>query len=48
MNLGIKWEEIQCKEPCWAVHSDVFRDEMLVSFTLDLLFSFPEEESQLL
>lgn len=40
MNLD---KEIQCKEPCWddkAIRSDVFRDEMLVSFMLDLLCSF--------
>lgn len=44
-------KEIQCKEPCWddkAIRSDVFRDEMLMSFMLDLLCSFPETESQLL
>jgi len=48
MNLD---KEIQCKEPCWydkAIRSDVFRDEMLMSFMLDLLCSFPEVESQLL
>lgn len=46
MNLD---KEIQCKEPCWddkAIRSDVFRDEMLVSFLLDLLWSFPKVESQ--
>lgn len=44
-------KEIQCKEPCWddkAIHSDVFRDELLVFFMLDLLCSFLEEQSQLL
>lgn len=48
MNLD---KEIHCKEPCWddtAVLSDVFRDEMLTSFTLDLLCSFPDMERQLL
>lgn len=44
-------KEIQCKEPCWAdkaIRSDVVRDEMLMSFMLDLLCAFPEMESQLL
>lgn len=48
MNLD---KEIQCKEPCWgdkSIRSDVFRDEMLMSFMLDFLCSFPEVESQLL
>lgn len=47
----MNWDkEIQCKEPCWydkAIRSDVFRDEMLMSFMLDLLCSFPEVESAL-
>lgn len=48
MNLD---KEIQCNEPCWddkALRSDVLRDEMLMSFMLELLSSFPEVESQLL
>lgn len=48
MNLD---KEIQCKEPCWddkTIRSNVFRDEMLVSFMLDLLCFFPEVENQLL
>lgn len=48
MNLD---KEIQCKEPCWddeAVSSDVFRDEMLMSFMLDLLCAFPQVGSRLL
>lgn len=50
----IKWihfKEIQCKEPCWEnkiMPSNVFRDEILMCFMLDLLRPFPEEESLLL
>lgn len=37
-------KEIQCKQPCWddkTIRSDVFRNEMLMSFMLDFFVHFP-------